>query len=225
VQHRLSSHVCPLLSPSVCRSAAPVQSFVSPFRACLDALLAALSFSCSLTRLTCTGTGTGTACKQEQPVGGFLHLGHHAGEAVPESGTGHLTSDSVTLVTASTSPRPSVQQVLAGLLSIDLTPECTVQGQQTTPTALTHAHTHAHAHTAAAPTLASFQGVSRTSVFSGQQQSATHGIESRGCVTGHRLQARQRDYLRRGLIRSAGKARRHDQHRRPATSSQSAHQL
>lgn len=58
----------------------------------------------------------------------------------------------------------------------------------------THASTHLH------------QGVSRSARKGYQQQSATHSFE--GCVTIDGLQTRLRDCFRRGLIRSAGKARR-----------------
>jgi hypothetical protein len=96
------------------------------------------------------------------------------GESTPSLGPGILPLTLVTGLTLTlTLTSASKQQVLAGLLSIDLCPSGLCRLSQrplwTTPTASTRASTHLH------------QGVSRSARRGYQQQSATHSFE--GCVT------------------------------------------
>lgn len=114
----------------------------------------------------------------------FWGLTHDTGESSPNLGPGisRLTLvTGLTLTPASTPPRPNLQQVLAGLLSIDLTSEWPVRGEGRKPP-LPPSPT---------PAVAQHAGVSRAALFGHQQQqSATHGFTHcvtidcrRGCVT------------------------------------------
>lgn len=141
-ENRLSSHNCPLLKPSVCRSAPPCVILDQPIP-CLSRRPVRRAVVLALAGLLAP---PGTSCKGFSLSAVFWRLTHDTGESSPDLGPGisRLTLvTGLTLTSPSTLPRPSLQQVLAGLLSIDLTSEWPVQGKQTTPTAFTHASTKA----------------------------------------------------------------------------------
>lgn len=134
MQNRLSSHVCPLYEAQRLPFRPPCASFASPFRACLDALFAALSFSHKhiwpAVQDELRALPEGAACRRFP--GPCSH--HTLGELIRLriwSGTGHHSSSPLTLGrprlprhlhgTACCVQQVQVQlQVHAGLLSIDL---------------------------------------------------------------------------------------------------------
>lgn len=165
--------MCPFLNPSVCRSVPPAWSLSDPWSAHPVLVSTPCSRRCgSRTRwllLVLSAKGA--------PVGGFLATG----ESTPNLGPGIFTSDSGDWSDTHTSA--AKQQVLAGLLSIDLCPSGLCRHSQrrsepSQPRAPTPAHTCTKASRA----------VLEKATSSNRRRTASRAVSlstvcRRGCVT------------------------------------------